>query len=88
MAAKKPLRPFQDEAESRQIANLIIENRTNRIELYGSISITRDKAGLVSALALRETIDAAIDFLKSERLPDKIVEMECPVVKKPFSSNN
>ena len=86
MATDKPLRPFQDESESREIGDLKIENRTDRIEIYGSLSITRDKAGLAAALALKQTIDAAVEVLKSEKLPDKITEAPVTKVKNPFSA--
>jgi len=88
MATEKPLRPFQNETDSRQIAELTVENRTDRIEIYGSVSITRDKSGLATALALKQTIDAAVEVLKSEKLPDRLPEAEIKVVKNPFSSNN
>jgi len=85
MPADKPLRPFQNESDSRQIGELTIENRTDRLELYGSLSITRDKPGLAAALALKQILDAAVELLKLEKLPDQIAEVPSKMVKNPFS---
>jgi hypothetical protein len=37
--------PFADEAASITIDKLTIENGTDRITLYGSLDLTRDKVG-------------------------------------------
>ena len=79
------LRPFQNESDSTAIGDLIIENRTDRIECYGSITITKDKAGLAAALALKEIVDAAVSVLTSEAIPDKIVEKSPKKARNPFS---
>lgn len=39
--------PFANEGDAISIGGLRIEHRTNRIEIYGNIDITRDQAGLV-----------------------------------------
>jgi hypothetical protein len=85
MAVDKPLRPFQDESASRQIRELTIENRTDKVEIYGSLSITRDKPGLAAALALKQVVDAAVEVLKAEKLPDSISEVKSTIVKNPFA---
>jgi hypothetical protein len=84
MAVDKPLRPFQNESDSRQIGDLTIENRTDRVDIYGSLSITRDKAGLAAAVALKQAIDAAVDVLKSEKLPERFSEVPSKTVPNPF----
>lgn len=78
-------RPFQNESDTVDIDDLTIENRTDRIALYGSLSITRDKAGLAAALALKQTVDAVVEALKSEALPDKVQDAKSATVKNPFS---
>ena len=37
------IRPFENEEESLSIGGLTVENRTDRVELYGSVHLTRDK---------------------------------------------
>lgn len=85
MASDKPLRPFQNDSDAREIGELKIENQTDRIEIYGSLSITRDKVGLATALALKQMIDAAVEVLKSEKLPEKIEQAPVKTAPNPFS---
>lgn len=40
------LTPFADDAASIPIGELTVENGTDRIALYGSLDLTRDKQGL------------------------------------------
>ncbi len=54
------LQPFQDEATSLALDQLTIENRLDRIEIYGSLQITRDKAGLALARELKALLDATV----------------------------
>ena len=51
--------PFADDAASVSIAKLTIENTTDRIALYGSLDLTRDRQGLVHARALKAMPAAA-----------------------------
>ena len=37
--------PFANESEALQVDELTIENRTDRVSIYGSIDITRDRRG-------------------------------------------
>lgn len=60
--------------------DLNIENRTDRVSLYGSVDITRDKVGLEQALRLKGVVDNMVSVLADEQvngvLPDKIVPAE------------
>jgi hypothetical protein len=68
------LQPFQNESETLQIGELNIENRIDQLELYGSLTITRDKAGLQQALRLKALLDAAVLYLQNEKdLPEQVV---------------
>jgi hypothetical protein len=84
----KPFKPFHADGDSRQIGELTIESQTDRIEIYGSISITRDEAGLSAALALKQMLDAAVDLLKSEKLPDRVAEAASETVSNPFADKS
>lgn len=64
---------YENETDSFLINNLTIENKLDRISLYGSLEITKDISGLEHALKLKRVIDAAIDALKRDKqLPESI----------------
>ena len=75
---------FQNESESEEIGKLTIENRTDRISIYGSLEVTRDQAGLASARELKAMVDAIVAFLESEKLPERISMRAATEVKNPF----
>jgi hypothetical protein len=76
---KKTISPFTNESESLGIGDLTIENRTDRISIYGSIDLTRDKAGLAHARMLKAVLDRVVQALETEKnLPDKIVPPDRP----------
>jgi hypothetical protein len=79
------IKPFENEADSIDIGELTVENRLDRIELYGSAQITRDKAGLKLAQELKALIDAAVAKLQAEDLPDHIPIEPPDSVDNPFS---
>lgn len=69
----QPFMAYENEKDSLQIDTLTVENRLDRISIYGSIDITKDVHGLESALKLKRIIDASIDALKRDKnLPDHI----------------
>lgn len=78
------MRVYQNESETVDIGKLTIENRTDRVTIYGSLDVTRDQAGLAAAKELKATIDAIVAFLEAENLPEHI-QMKAPSeVKNPF----
>ena len=77
--------PFQNEADAITIGELNIENRLDQLELYGSLSITRDQAGLQLALELKALIDAAVAHLQADAdLPVAIEAKPTDRVDNPF----
>ena len=72
---------FQNESEVMILKgenhDLNIENRTDRVSLYGSVDITRDAQGLEQALRLKGVVDGMVAALNEEQgrgvLPDKVV---------------
>ena len=81
------LQPFQNESETLQIGELTIENRTDQLELYGSLAITRDQAGLQQALRLKALLDAAVLYLQNEKdLPKQVIFVSPDRVDNPFKS--
>jgi hypothetical protein len=67
------------------IGDLTVENRLDRIELYGSLQITRDKAGLKLAEEMKDLIDAIAATLRADKnLPDHITIAPAQRVDNPF----
>lgn len=65
--------PFADDAASISIGELTVENGTDRIALYGSLDLTRDKQGLAHARALKALLDQAVQLLEGDKsLPDAV----------------
>jgi hypothetical protein len=81
------IKPFKNEEESVDIGGLTIENRLDRIEMYGSVQITKDKAGLQLAQELRQLLDATLKALQAEKdLPDHIAIIPPDSLRNPFGS--
>ena len=79
--------PFADEASSITIDKLTIENGTDRIALYGSLDLTRDKRGLAHAQELKAILDQAVALLNNQAdLPDSIgPDAPSKTVQNPFN---
>ncbi|MGZ5858145.1 MAG: hypothetical protein ACXWJK_12960 [Burkholderiaceae bacterium] len=78
-------KPYQNEADSIAIDELTIENRLDKISVYGSLDLTKDKAGLQQAKQLKELLDAAVTVLEAEKnLPDHIAVKPAEKVDNPF----
>jgi hypothetical protein len=81
----QPFMAYENEIDSLQIDTLSIENRLDRISLYGSLELTKDRQGLEYALKLKRIIDASIDTLKRDKdLPDQIKIKPSQNVQNPF----
>ena len=81
----KLLNPYQNETTSLLIGDLTVENRLDRISLYGSLDITKDQIGLTDALQLKDIIDSIVDTLEKENnLPERIVIEKADSVVNPF----
>jgi len=79
------IKPYQNEEESLVIGDLTVENQLDRVSVYGSIELTRDKAGLQQAKALKEIVDAVVTALEQEKgLPEQVQVKPTETVKNPF----
>ena len=78
--------PFKNESDAVTLGNLKVENREDRVAIYGSLAITRDRAGLAAAKALQSLLEAIIKELEAGHdLPVRIAEAEpAEKVKNPF----
>lgn len=69
----KTIKPFANESDSLGFADLTVENRTDRVSVYGSIDLTRDKEGLRHARDLRDLLDRVVKALEADKdLPDRV----------------
>jgi hypothetical protein len=82
--AKKSIDPFHNESETFQIGDLTIENRFDRVSVFGDIDITLDKDGLLKARQLKDLFDLIVAEMDSTELPDKIGTISPDSVKNPF----
>ncbi len=79
------LHPFENETQSIQIDELTIENRLDRIELYGALVITRDQIGLQRALEIQTLINATVHSLQAQTdLPQALVIKPSETIDNPF----
>lgn len=85
MSKKAKFTPFQNESDCIQIGALIVENRVDRISIFGSIDLTRDKAGLAATRGLKKVIDATLVELEKADLSEKITLAGSESVENPFA---
>jgi hypothetical protein len=62
-----------------------VENRIDRISIFGSIDITRDKEGLAIARQLKEILDLTLSELEKEELPERIALATVETLDNPFA---
>ncbi|WKW51813.1 hypothetical protein [Rhodomicrobium lacus] len=79
--------PFRNETDAITLGGLTIENREDRVAVYGTLAITRDRAGLQAAKVLKETVDRIVKELETGGdLPVVVASAEPPAkVKNPFA---
>jgi hypothetical protein len=82
---KTALRPFGNESDTLQIGDLNVENRLDRLSIFGSLDITLDKEGLAAARELKALVDRAIAEMEKTDLPDRIAISAPETVKNPFA---
>lgn len=80
----KIISPFKNESECLEIGSLTVENRVDRVSIFGSIDITKDKEGLVVARELKSILDLTLAELERVDLPDKVALKPVKTVKNPF----
>lgn len=80
------MKPYADDAASMTIGDLTLENGRDCVAVGGSLDLTRDKAGLAHARALKAALDAIVHTLESDAaLPDKVAPPKATTeVKNPF----
>ncbi len=79
--------PFKNESDAVALGDLKLENREDRISIYGTLAITRDRTGLENAKVLKGLLERIIKELETgPDLPLQVAEAEAPVnVGNPFA---
>jgi hypothetical protein len=80
------MKPFADDSAAIEVGDLKLENGRDRIACYGSLDLTRDKAGLALAQRLQAVLASVIGALEADTvLPDAIPPpKQRGAVKNPF----
>lgn len=82
---KSDFLPFKNDADSITIGeDLSIENRVDRVSIFGSIDLTLDRVGLKAAKELKAILELTIAEMEKTDLPDHIAIAETETVKNPF----
>jgi hypothetical protein len=82
---KNDFRPFKNETDCVQIGGeLTIENRVDKVSLFGSIDLTLDKIGLKAAKELKAILDLTVAEMEQTDLPEHISVTKPKTVKNPF----
>ena len=80
-AGPSGLDPFADDSGSLGIGGLTVENGTDRVAVYGSLDLTRDKAGLEHAREVHALLGCIVETLEAAGpLPDKVPPPDEPEV--------
>jgi len=81
------LKPFADDHAAAEIGDMKLENGQDRIACYGSLDLTRDKAGLAVARQMQAMLAAVVAVLEADAaLPDAIAPLKRPgKAKNPFA---
>lgn len=83
----KNLTPFANESDALSIGGLNLENRLDRVSVYGNIDLTRDQAGLKNARMLHAVLGDVVAALEADKdLPVSVPEPEAPTAARdPFA---
>lgn len=82
---RKKFDPFGNESDCLQIGELTVENRYDRVSIFGTVDITRDKGGLASARQLYQILGATLAELERADLPERITVAATETVDNPFA---
>lgn len=78
--------PYGNETESLEFGDLTIENRLDKVTLYGGLDLTKDQAGLAYARQLKAILDAVVQTLEAEKsLPAVLPPKPRGKVSNPFA---
>ena len=76
--------PFSDESSTLTIGRLNVENRLDRVSLFGDLDLTLDQHGLEQAKTLQSLINRVVEELESRTLPEVLPAAPVVKVSNPF----
>ena len=76
--------PYANETDVVNIGRMVIENRVDRITIYGDIDLTLDQAGLAQARQLWQLLAAVVAALEAQALPETLPAPLIKTVDNPF----
>lgn len=59
--------PFENDSQSLNIGEFTLENQGEQVNLYGSMTLTKDKQSLAQAKQLQAILAQAIDYLEKNK---------------------
>ena len=65
--------PYKNDHQSQQIGQLIIENQTDKVTIYGDIDIEYSEQGLAQAKQLQQLMSAVVEALEQAKADDKLL---------------
>ena len=78
--SKADFKPFNNEAQVILIHDLTIENRLDRVALFGSVDMTFDQQGLAAARSIKAVLDVIAAKLElanaAGSLPDAVSQSQ------------
>ena len=60
------MKPFADDSAATSVGDMRLENGRDRIAVYGSLDLTRDRAGLELAREMRRVMDEVVQILEAD----------------------
>ncbi|AMO96742.1 hypothetical protein CFter6_4136 [Collimonas fungivorans] len=76
--------PFSDESSTLTIGKLNVENRLDRVSLFGDLDLTLDQRGLEQAKTLQSLLNRVVEELESRSLPETLATAPVVKVSNPF----
>ena len=76
--------PFSDESSTLAIGKLNVENRLDRVSLFGDLDLTLDQRGLEQAKTLQSLLNRVVEELESRTLPEVLPAAPVVRVNNPF----
>ncbi|MEM4989197.1 hypothetical protein V8G57_17545 [Collimonas sp. H4R21] len=76
--------PFADESATLAIGKLNVENRLDRVSLFGDLDLTLDQRGLEQAKTLQSLLNQVVEAMESRTLPEVLAAAPVVKVSNPF----
>ena len=72
--------PFKNESEVLTLGDFSVENRLDRVSLFGSLDLTLDQEGQRKAKTLLALLQNVVTAMEAQPLPERL-SVDTPIVK-------